>query len=52
MSVFLQIADSLSIAEGHKSIADQVNILTVVVTGITIIGLILIIRYIVKEKIK
>ena len=52
MSVLLQIADSLSVAEGHKSITDQVSVLTVLIAGITIIGLIFIIRYIVKEKSK
>lgn len=52
MAVLLQIADTTKVAEGHQLITDQINVLTVVITAIVVIGLILIVRYIVKEKIK
>ncbi len=49
MSVILQVQDSTmvspSVEEGHAVLAEYVNLLTIFVAGIIVLGLVLLIRY-------
>lgn len=51
-SILLQARDSLSVSEGHQAIADQINVLSIIVGLSVVLGFIFIVRYIIKEKAK
>ncbi|WP_306639475.1 hypothetical protein [Sanyastnella coralliicola] len=51
-SLLLNIADSTNVAQGHKQITDQINVLAIIIGAIIILGLILIVRWIFLERAK
>ena len=52
INLLLDIADSTNVVAGHDDMSDQINILSVVIALLIVVGLILIIRYLISERIK
>lgn len=54
MSILSQVSDTLSTQErtemGHRALSEQINVFTVVVAVIVVVGCILLIRYVINDR--